>query len=134
MKKNLMFFCLLVLPTVAVQSESRWVDVVVSKSGSVWSVDATSIKDVWENGKAIRKAWIKIDNSRDKTIEAREEKAFVFFDCALEKIASTTWILYRSNGSVLRDISKPYPVYQNVVPETVSDQALETICNVKIDN
>lgn len=130
-KRLILSACLLMSPASAIAAS--WYQVSGSKSGAVWYVDADSIKvvdDGYKNG--VRKAWIKIDYSEVKSEPAREGKVLFFFDCLNETAKSSTWIEYRADGTVLRDISSNYPTYKVVVPETVLSGAMQVICELNL--
>jgi hypothetical protein len=108
---------------------ANWLEVAKSTDGAVWSVDILSVKDVTEsyNVKA-RKVWVKIDYSKVTSQIAREAKVLFFIKCNEEQAKSTTWVLYKADGTVLRDVSRAYSTYDAVVPETVLSGVVSAVC------
>ena len=112
---------------------TQWVEVTSSVKGDVWFVDIDSIKDINDSFSVkARKAWIKIDYSVVKSEPARDAKVLVFFDCLNEKSKYTTWLYYKSDGTVLRDNSPSYPTYEPVIPDSVMSGVMEPVCNLDL--
>ncbi|MDK2766146.1 MAG: hypothetical protein KYX69_00370 [Sphingomonas sp.] len=101
-----------------------------SKDGTIWYVDRSSIRDVKEGFPAttVKKAWIKADYSAVKTQLAREAKILAFFKCDDELAKTTVWIMYKADGTVLRDISPSFPSYTPVIPETNFRAIFDRVC------
>lgn len=127
----MVFLCVASFPVSAMAA--NWVEVSSAVSGAVWSVDADSVKAVDDGYKKnVRKAWIKIDYSKVTSQPAREAKVLFFFDCVGETAKSATWLEYKADGTVLRNITSSYPTYEVVVPETVLSDTMNAICGVTL--
>lgn len=123
---------LLVLSNPAVAAV--WVDVTASTTGAIWYVDVSSIKDVTEGyGNKVRKVWLRIDYKNDKTQLAREAKALVVFKCVEEQVKVLNWVLYKGDGTVLKDVSPSYATYDAVVPESVMSGVMNPVCAYRVE-
>lgn len=109
---------------------TEWRIASLGSDGADWFVDMDSLKDVTDGySSKARKAWVKIDYSHVKSEPAREAKLLVFFKCDDEQAKITTWIKYKSDGSVLRDLTISYATYEPVVPETVLSGVMRIVCD-----
>jgi hypothetical protein len=120
--------CLLaVCPSVA--SATTWVQSGESVTYSKWFVDLESIKDVPDGyGTTVRKAWIKIDHTADKTVTYRERKSLFFFKCSEEQSKTVSTTTYNADGTVAGSYSPSYAAYSPVVPDSVLASAMKIVC------
>jgi len=105
---------------------ANWVEVAVSPTGTIWTVDADRIRRLG----SIAEAWVRLDHSRDRTVTARNSLIFVRFNCTAWTSSTTSVVRYRTNGTVITDQSWPEYMapFTPIVPETVLEGAANAVC------
>ena len=105
---------------------AEWLKVSESNSNSVWYMDPARVKVV--GGKV--EAWVKIDSTRDRTVQFAEMKELISFDCSADTYGVLSVIKYDTYGKVVSSATAPvYGVqYSPVVPESMAEAAEKLAC------
>ena len=119
----------------AYQANPQWEIAARGPTGAIWKVGTNTIKPVEEGYPArhVKRAWLLIDYTNDKTEVAREARVMGFFDCVQDVAKLTTWIYYKADGTVLRDTTGRFPTYDPVEPGTVLSGVKEFVCDYNGD-
>lgn len=123
--KQLLCACALTFSFEASGAESDWIEVTTSDSGSSWQVRADDVLNTTNKNPHV---WIKVDASKDKTVQFREQKIFAWIDCNYQTVKIVSSVTYASDGAVLRSTSTPYASTDPIVPDTVMDGVREAVC------
>ncbi len=82
-------------------------------TGTVFYYDADTIR---RNSNNTVEVWTKLDQSKDKTVSARTQRAKLRIDCSAETYGATSLYLYRSDGSVIESFDFEYPEMWSIPP------------------
>lgn len=104
---------------------NEWVVVATDTSGSVWKLRRSDIANETNLNPQV---WVTIDHSRDKTVQYRQSKRLIVFDCAGWRSKSISVIRYRADGAVVSSFDPSYPQYSYIVPDTVIEGAAQNAC------
>ena len=134
MKRLLVWLFVGGMSTGAIAADPVWIPISKSGDGAIWYVDVLGIKEVEEGygSQTVRRTWIKIDYSKVASNPAREAKPLAFFKCNDEQFKYTTFIMYKADGSVQRNLSASYGVYKPVIPETNISQMMSAVCKMDL--
>lgn len=120
------------LPALA---QSNWIEVGSTEAGTVYSVDASSIKVKsavpYSRPFKVVTIWTQGDHSKDSTESSRSSKALLAFDCAGQRMALLSEVNYNARGSVIDSYSDTTDTeydYDPVVPETVGETFMLFAC------
>ena len=120
----LAIICLALMP-IAPAYAVNWIYVGESSHNAVYFYDADTIR---RSGNQVT-FWEKTDNSRDKTVKYREQKALRRVDCAERTFALIQATEYYSNGKTEHYSWAPSEQKNNfIVPESIMEAMLEAVC------
>lgn len=118
----------------AASARAEWHRIASSTTGAEWYLDADRIKVV--GGKV--QAWVKVDGSADRTVNWRESKRLISFNCAAETYRMLSYVNYDSYGKVISSHSYPdygyRSRYEPVVPDTVMESVGKLACLYSADS
>ncbi|MBT2242344.1 hypothetical protein JQK15_02230 [Sphingobium sp. BHU LFT2] len=116
------------LGAIAAPAHAEWESIGSATNGTEWFMDGNRIKTV--SGK--KQAWIKLNHSRNKSIQWRETLQLISFDCQAGKYRTLSVISYDSYGKVVSSQNYSdysYGVgYDPLVPDSMAESASLIAC------
>lgn len=110
-------------------SAANWIYATTTVDDADWYIDSETIED----RSGFRYFWIKIDASKDTTVEYYEDKRRYKAKCSSRKLGLISWAEYDREGRVVDSRNFPDYTYvdsnmKDVPPDTVGDTVLTLVC------
>lgn len=106
-------------------SASNWVEIARSPEGSIWYIDVDSI--IVDGN--FRDAWIRMDGSKNRTVEYRERTSLYRAYCGRRQMDLRANRDEYANGKTEHNNFENFPLnFQTVRPDSMIESAYEAIC------
>jgi hypothetical protein len=104
---------------------SQWIPLVTTRSGSVWSVEKTTMGHPYKSSVSV---WVKIDHSRDKTETAHESEGMLVLWCGSRQFEWQSLSAFDAAGRPVNRWS-PASMADNVPPDTAVETVYDWTCD-----
>jgi hypothetical protein len=94
-------------------------------TGTVFYIDKETIRKNLNNTVDV---WIKLDESKNKTVDYNAQRAKLRIDCSDETYELRTLYLYRADGTVMKSINYEYPEMGSIPPVGHINNLFKILC------
>jgi hypothetical protein len=121
--------CLAAARVANAQTANRWL--ILDRGDPVVELDTTTTA---KSPEGFPRVWLRITYN---TVHGAADKKFIMmkwrvdFNCAKRRDNITEAIQYAENGDIVSSLTQPYPLWTEVVPETLGETVLNGFCTSK---
>lgn len=115
-------------PALSPERPKGLIMLMTGKDGEVWHLDADSVR----GPKTARQGWVKVDHSKDKTVNYRSDETLYQVDCETTAARRISEVRYNANGETVgegksRDPEKTDPEF--FPPSSIGYQIVQRLCS-----